>query len=197
MNQLDAIVMAGGRGTRLGLKEKPLVKLCGKPVIGYVLEALSESEFIDKIVVTTSKHTKKTEEFLKIKSIKTLETSGAGYVEDMINAVENLGFGKTLVVSSDLPLISTKEIDAVIEVYFRQSRPAMKVVVPVELFQKLGMEPSLAEDGFVPSGINIVDGKNINGEEYTLVTENGVFAFNLNTQKDLEIIERYKKLINY
>lgn len=197
MKRLDAIVMAGGRGTRLGLKEKPLVKLCGKPVIGYVLEALSESEFIDKIVVTTSKHTKKTEEFLKIKSIKTLETSGAGYVEDMINAVENLGFGKTLVVSSDLPLISTKEIDAVIEVYFRQSRPAMKVVVPVELFQKLGMEPSLAEDGFVPSGINIVDGKNINGEEYTLVTENGVFAFNLNTQKDLEIIERYKKLINY
>ncbi len=197
MKRLDAIVMAGGRGTRLGLKEKPMVELDGKPLIEYVLEALSGSEFIDRVVVTTSKHTTKTEEFLKTKSIKTLETRGDGYVEDMINAVENLGFSKTLVVSSDLPLISTKEIDAVIEVYFRQSLPAMKVVVPVELFQKLGMEPSLAEDGFVPSGINIVDGKNINGEEYTLVTENGVFAFNLNTLKDLEIIERYKKLINY
>ncbi len=197
MKRLDAIVMAGGRGTRLGLEEKPMVELDGKPLIEYVLEALSGSKFIDRVVVTTSKHTTKTEEFLKTKSIWTLETKGEDYVEDMINAVEKLGFGKTLVVSSDLPLITSKEIDSVIEAYFRQSCPAMKVVVPVGMFQKLNLEPSLAKDDLVPSGINIVDGKNIDGEEYTVVTHKGQFAFNLNTLKDLEIIERYKKLINY
>jgi len=37
---MDALVMAGGKGARLGKDEKPLTNLCGKPLIQYVLEAL-------------------------------------------------------------------------------------------------------------------------------------------------------------
>ncbi len=38
-----ALVMAGGKGTRMRIaKEKPLIQVCGKPVIEYVLEALNE-----------------------------------------------------------------------------------------------------------------------------------------------------------
>ena len=47
-----AIVMAGGRGTRLKVNvEKPLFKLHGKPLIKYVLDNISSS----KLVVGSSK----------------------------------------------------------------------------------------------------------------------------------------------
>ncbi|MFQ5975759.1 MAG: NTP transferase domain-containing protein [Candidatus Hydrothermarchaeales archaeon] len=196
MKRLDALVMAGGEGKRLGLDEKPLVELDGKPLISYVLDALSGSRHIDNVVVSTSKHTKKTQEFLKTYSIKTIETKGADYVEDMVYAVKKLNFGKTLVVSSDLPLITSKDIDTVIEEYFRQSCPAMKVVIPLNIFEKYKLKPSLVSNGLVPSGVNIVDGKNLDGKEFSLVTDKEEFAFNLNTLNDLESIERYKKLIS-
>ncbi len=37
---MDAIVMAGGMGKRLGKDEKPLTLLLGKPLISYVLHTL-------------------------------------------------------------------------------------------------------------------------------------------------------------
>jgi adenosylcobinamide-phosphate guanylyltransferase len=37
---VTALVMAGGKGTRMKLaEEKPLINVCGKPVIEYVLTA--------------------------------------------------------------------------------------------------------------------------------------------------------------
>lgn len=34
-----ALIMAGGAGSRLGLGEKPVVDVCGRPMIRYVLDA--------------------------------------------------------------------------------------------------------------------------------------------------------------
>lgn len=43
-----AIVMAGGRGTRLKVNvEKPLFKLHGKPLIKYVLDNISSSKLVE------------------------------------------------------------------------------------------------------------------------------------------------------
>ena len=57
---VTALVMAGGKGTRMRLaEEKPLIKVCGKPVIEYVIAALRNAKKIDSIVVATSTmHTK-------------------------------------------------------------------------------------------------------------------------------------------
>lgn len=42
---VTALVMAGGRGTRMRLaEEKPLVKVRGKPVIEYVIAALKNAK---------------------------------------------------------------------------------------------------------------------------------------------------------
>jgi len=46
--------MAGGMGKRLGKDEKPLTDLAGKPMIAYVLSALSGSKNIQRIFVATS-----------------------------------------------------------------------------------------------------------------------------------------------
>ena len=196
MNRVDALIMAGGRGKRLGLGEKPLVEIDGIPLIDIVLAALSGSKYVEDVVVATSKHTKATYEFLKAKSVKTLFTRGDDYVEDLIFAVKKLELGKTLVVSCDLPFISSEDIDAIIEEYYRQKCPAMKIMVPLEVFNKYNLEPSIISEGLVPSGINLIDGNNLDGKEYTYITEKEEFGFNLNTLKDLKMIERYKKLIN-
>ena len=49
---ITALVMAGGKGTRMrASEEKPLIKVCGKPVIEYVICALKGAKKIDSIIV--------------------------------------------------------------------------------------------------------------------------------------------------
>ena len=72
-----ALIMAGGKGTRLDLDyEKPMVKVNEKPMISYVIEALMESQYINKILVAISPNTPVTSEYVKkfpVKIIKTLD----------------------------------------------------------------------------------------------------------------------------
>jgi glucose-1-phosphate thymidylyltransferase len=55
---LIAIVLAGGYGTRLQVLSKnlpkPLLKVAGKPVIGYVFDKLAEVEDIGHVVISTN-----------------------------------------------------------------------------------------------------------------------------------------------
>ena len=61
-----AIVMAGGRGTRLKVNvEKPLFKLHGKPLIKYVLDNISSSKLVEDVVIAVSPHTQETIKYLK------------------------------------------------------------------------------------------------------------------------------------
>jgi len=41
-------------------------------------------------------------------------------------------------------------------------------------------------NGLVPTGVNIVDGEDLEGEESLYITSNPRFAFNINTLADLE-----------
>ena len=52
---MDALVMAGGRGSRLKMGEKPLVTLFGRPLIDYVALALEEST-VGRIYVATTEN---------------------------------------------------------------------------------------------------------------------------------------------
>ena len=36
---MHALILAGGEGTRLGMGEKPLVSICGKPMVSWVTDA--------------------------------------------------------------------------------------------------------------------------------------------------------------
>ncbi|MCD5409786.1 MAG: NTP transferase domain-containing protein, partial [Methanocellales archaeon] len=88
---MDALVMAGGHGNRLGKGEKPLIDLCGKPMISYVLNALCQSERVDKIFIATSPHTPETKKHLENVNYRVIETMGRGYIPDLIEATETLG----------------------------------------------------------------------------------------------------------
>jgi len=192
-----AILMAGGMGTRLKVPdEKPLFKLHDKPLIKYVLDNLSSSKLIDKIIIAVSPNTCKTTEYLQSLNMdfEILNTSGKDYLEDLsyiLDYFEKKSKNNTLLfINADLPFISTKTIDYVLDYYFKSDKDALSVVVPVEIFKNLGLDYSYEFNGCVPSGLNILRSENIIQNETQLILKKVELALNINTLFDSQIAEK-------
>ena len=204
-----AIVMAGGKGERLKADcEKPLFPLKDKFLIDYVLNNLNQSNLIDKIVIATSPNTSKTKDYL-IKNYGAdslnfnnndnkkwhdleynskfyyLDTPGKGYVEDLSFILDTFNKDSKnhvlLFINSDLPLVNTKIINYVLEVYQSSNKPALSVYVPTEIFEENDIEYSFEYNGKVPSGLNILLSQNVIQEEEELIIRCSELAFNVNT----------------
>jgi adenosylcobinamide-phosphate guanylyltransferase len=187
--RLPALVMAGGRGERFKGGEKPLAMCMGRPLVEHVLMSLEKAKRISTIHVVTSPWTRRTEEHLTGKW-GVLRAPGKSYVEDMVHALKTLGLGPTLVTAADLPLINPGDVDNVVSVYLNQREPALAVMVPISLFRSLGLTPTIVYEDLVPAGINVVDGKNLEGPQKILVVDNHRFAVNVNTKEDLLRLNR-------
>jgi adenosylcobinamide-phosphate guanylyltransferase len=200
---MDAVVMAGGMGKRLGLEEKPLTLILGKQMISYVIEALLGSINIDRIFVATSSRVEKTNlwllDFIKCHgNVGIIRTNGDGFVNDMASAVEEAGItGSVLITMADLPLITSTLIDRIIENYQGFNTPALSVHMNLDAFTKLGLRPDTVfhkNGGFiVPCGINILDAGRIREEQedHNLILDDEELALNVNTMEDLTVCERY------
>ena len=195
-----AILMAGGMGTRLEVPcEKPLFKLCNKPLIKYVLDNLNDSKLIDEIVIAVSHHTPETTEYLKSLNgdFKILDTSGDSYLTDLSFILDY--FEKKsdkdilLFINADLPFISTETIDYVLEYYLKSDKDALSTLVPVEIFKDLGLNYSYEFDGNVPSGLNVLRSVNIVQDEDQLVIPKRELALNINTLLDSQVAEKLYK----
>ena len=192
-----AILMAGGMGTRLKVPcEKPLFKLHDKPLIKYVLDNLKSSRLIDQIVIAVSPNTRQTTEYLRSlnEDYKILDTSGDDYLKDLsyiLDYFEKRSKEDILVfINADLPFISSQTIDDVITHYLNSDKDALSVLVPVEIFEQLGLEYSYDFEGKVPSGLNILRSENIIQDEDQLVLSKVELALNINTIPDSEIAEK-------
>lgn len=205
-----AILMAGGKGTRLKSNvEKPLFKFKSKPLIEYVLDNLTKSKYIEKIIVATSPHTPKTTEYIskKIKNYmdnfndlsnspnkiihESIETLGKGYLDDLsflLDKFEKNNKNDILVmINSDLPFVSSDIIDDVLEKYFKSDKIAMSVQVPIAIFNKYGIKPSCVFNDLVPSGLNILISQNIEQIEEKLIISKVELALNINTLDDIQL----------
>jgi adenosylcobinamide-phosphate guanylyltransferase len=200
---MDAVVMAGGMGKRLGIDEKPLTLILDRPMISYVLEALLGSKNIERIFVATSQRVEKTElwllDFVKNQNhVSIIRTKGDGFVNDMVSAVEEVKItGSVLITMADLPLITSTLIDRIIEKYHDINTPALSVHMGLDAFTRLGLRPGTVfhkNGGFiVPCGINILDAQRIREEQedYNLILDDEELVLNVNTGEDLEICKRY------
>jgi adenosylcobinamide-phosphate guanylyltransferase len=195
---VTALVMAGGKGTRMKLAmEKPLVEVGGKPVVERVLSALKGAKKIDRIIVATSPTTPKTTELMKQLGFETIETPGKDYVSDMGYTVQTLKMGVFLAVAADLPLIKSEVIDATVTRYEQSGKPALTVAVPLAVKERLGMciDYSFKEgkQDLVPVGINVIDGSKRYGDEWLdqeiFVLDNEQLAVNINTVSELNLAE--------
>jgi adenosylcobinamide-phosphate guanylyltransferase len=197
---ITALVMAGGKGTRMKLPvEKPLISVCGKPSIEYVLAALKEAKKIDRVIVATTTVTPKTTALMKKIGVQVIETPGKDYVSDMGFTVQTLKLGVFLGISADLPLVKGEMIDEIVTRYEVCGKPALTVAVPIEVKTKLGMGIEYSfktDDGcdVVPVGLNVIDGSKRYGDEWLdqdiFVVNHQELAVNINTVQELALAER-------
>ena len=194
---VTALVMAGGKGSRMALKEeKPLLQVGGKPVIEHVLEALKKAKKVDAVVVAVSDYTPKTAELVSKFPVSVVHTPGKEFVSDMGYAVRALKLQTVLAIGADFPLITAEVIDGIVECYEQCGKPALTVAVPMETKAKLGLGEKygfeLNGKRVVPAGINVIDGLRIDEaelEEKTCVLDRKEVAVNINTVQELHIAQ--------
>ena len=199
-----AIVMAGGRGTRLKVDvEKPLFKLHGKPLIKYVLDNISSSKLVEDVVIAVSSHTQETTKYLESLNgnFQILDTSGIDYLNDLsyiLTLFESESKNDILLfINADLPFISGETIDFVLTKYLESAKDSLSTQVPVEIFKKLDLEFSYQFNGSVPSGLNVLRSVNEIQEEEQLILPKIELALNINTLKDSIVAEKfYQAFIN-
>jgi adenosylcobinamide-phosphate guanylyltransferase len=187
--------MAGGKGSRLGMGEKPLVKLFGRPLIDYVVSALLDSS-ADRIFVAATENVPMTRKWALERELCVVDTKGKGFVTDMVEAVEMARVAEPiLIVMADLPLVTPDLIDEIMETYEKRPEPALSTHTPLDLHRRLGRRPdslfNYRSQLIVPSGINILDGANIREEQedYHLIMERIELAVNVNVVEDLKLCE--------
>ncbi|MCK5628792.1 NTP transferase domain-containing protein [Candidatus Bathyarchaeota archaeon] len=193
---ITALVMAGGKGTRMKLQEeKPLIKIGREHVVIRVIDALKNAQNVGEVWVATSHNTPKTAKLLRNHSVRVINTPGRGYINDLKFVVKKFGLSTVLAVSADLPLITGGFIDEILKRFNKSGRPALTVVVPSETKKKLGLGTEYAfkmEKGLVvPAGINIIDGRKIEEEmkQEVYILDRPEIAANMNTIDDLRVIE--------
>ncbi|MDP3035559.1 MAG: NTP transferase domain-containing protein [Methanobacteriaceae archaeon] len=195
-----ALVMAGGKGTRMKLDcEKPLVQANGKFLIDCVMDNLQDSTNINDIFIATSHHVPLTEEYAIKKGYKIIKTPGNGYLDDLsflLSYFESKNPDETLLtIGSDIPCVDGELIDFILNEYrlrYKKSqKPAMCVAVPIELFEKYDLEPSIVLEGIVPSGVNILRSINKIQDEEVLEVPKIELALNINTCKDIKVFEKF------
>lgn len=182
--------MCGGRGSRLdsnlGLSEsseprieKPLLKLCQKPLIQYIIETCEKIEIDFKIFAAVSPNTKKTKEYIKMSysnKVTILDTKGKGFSSDYKNVLqyfENSQVNnkktyqhrpsmsqKILFLPIDLPLISSDTLKKIIEI--KQNVPLVSIVIEKEMVTRWGFLPTsytiiIENKEYCYSGISMVD----------------------------------------
>ncbi len=171
--------MAGGKAKRLQMDiEKPLIEIDGKTILERTVDVLKDAG-INEVFVAVTQTTSKTKSKAKELGLKMVQTPGNGYVQDIQYLMEQ--FNEFLVVSADLPFLSSELIRNVLTKY-KETNLSISVVVPLKDYADMGFTPSVTMNGFVPVGINIVS----EGEDYLYVIK-GKQTVNINTKKELEM----------
>ncbi|PVU72048.1 GTP--adenosylcobinamide-phosphate guanylyltransferase [Vulcanisaeta sp. SCGC AB-777_J10] len=103
---MKVLIMAGGRGSRIGDPSKPLIKILGKPMIEYVIDAING---LGEMNIATTKNHERIIQWARSNNYTIVLTSGRDYPNDLIEALRLTGT-PTLVLPSDMPLLSKEFI---------------------------------------------------------------------------------------
>ncbi len=201
--KVPALIMAGGRGSRMGLPtEKPLLPFLDKPLIDWVGKAVSDAKKVSEFYVVVSSNTPLTEKHCLEKGWKILRTDAKGYHNDLKQAVSKANLmGPVLTMPSDVPAITGRFLDRVVSEFEVCGKDFLAVFVPIKMRQDLGLSISSTDEykgvWYAVSGINIINGAKIQGEgkieTSAIISEETEVLLNINTTKDLEIAQEIMK----
>jgi len=197
---MRALIMAGGVGSRLNLGEKPLILICGQPMVSYVIRAFWHAGC--EPVLAVSPQTPMTMNWCRANNIAFCRTDGKNYIDDMVQAVRLLDEHNPLFISvSDIPCISADIVRSIFQTYETAGKSALSTWVPAGLVNtcREGM-PYREQIGGVeacPAGINILRGDRIDEiqDEWRLLLNEPRIALNVNTRADREKAEATLKQI--
>ena len=167
--------MCGGEGSRLDTDtEKPLVQICGVPMVDRVRKTLQHSN-VEDVYAVVSPHAPATASHLG-SELPCIETPGNGYVSDLQTALAEGPVEPPVLTSvADLPLLAPGAVDRLIahaqgvpyngvgDVDGYENGPpegdarvrSATAVVPAALKRALGV--SVDGDGpWIPAGLNVV-----------------------------------------
>lgn len=173
-----------------------MVTIFGRKLIEYVALALEDSS-VESIYVATTENVPLTRAWALDWNLSVVDTPGMGFVPDMISAVKGaMVTDPIMIIMADLPLITSELIDTIIEVYEERPEPALSTHTPLDLHRRLGRRPdslfNYRGQLIVPSGINVLDGGEIEREQedYHLIMERIELAVNVNVAENLRLCER-------
>jgi adenosylcobinamide-phosphate guanylyltransferase len=200
--KVPALVMAGGRGSRMGLPtEKPMLLFLGEPFIGRVVAAVQSAKNVSCLTVVTSPNTPLTEAWCKQRGLEVFRAGGNGYHLDLKEVITEKKLNRpVLTISADLPALTGVFLDKAVLSFQKCGKDALAVYVTVAARQKLGLSTSSLDvfegKSVCISGVNIINGAKINEPTISsgaLIEDDVAVLFNVNTSKDLEIAEKAAK----
>lgn len=189
-----AIVMSGGKGSRMKSSEEKLLLQYKKPIILHVAEALSESECFSKIIFLTSPNSPNTKKLLLENNYEIIESAGKGYVEDLNTILKSIS-DPVFVTSADLPLLDKNIIKKIVSLY-DENHKWTSFLITKQFLTKLGIstnyEVSFQNQTCNYSGISMINSDEIsnleNIKENFVILDDKRIAFNVNTQKDYGLL---------
>ena len=179
--------------------EKPMQVIGDKPTVQRVVEAISASPNIDRLLVSVSDNTPETERFLNSLGVETIRTSGESFMDDLHDAFRVLDGDYVLTCPSDLPLLTTDVVDLFIEYFQPGTMESAIAVVDEETVVRTGITPSYTREHngreWVLSGLCIMNRpKTLAGDylqEYLFETDWVELSVNVNTLDELELARSY------
>jgi len=191
-----ALIMAGGRGTRLGMGEKPLVRILNRPMIDYIVKAFEEAGH--EPVIALSDNVPMTKNWCRVNGIEYYSAGGLGYVEDLIEfTTETDERSPFLTCASDIPGITPGTINEIYLKYTESKKESCSVWIPEDLIRKINFSCNYRENirGIIscPTGLNIVNGSRIAEEqdEIKVISEDITLGYNINTPEELSLFENF------
>jgi adenosylcobinamide-phosphate guanylyltransferase len=164
-------------------------------MVSWVIDAFTGAGL--EVTVVASNRTPMTLNYLRAQGIPFYVAMGGGYVEDIIEAVTELGIKAPLFTSvADIPCLRPEHVKEIQEAYISQDKPALSTWIPQTLCQPAGCRTDYRElvDGVqaVPIGVNILLGERITEpqEEYRLLLHDPALGRNVNTKEDLEAVRK-------
>lgn len=198
---MQALINAGGKGSRMGKCgiEKPMQMVGDKHTVQRVVDALSASSHIDRLLVSVSDNTPETERYLNSVGVETIRTSGESFMDDLHDAFRVMDGEYVVTCPSDLPLLTTEVVDTFIEYFVPGRMDSAIAVVDEQTVRKTGITPSYTREyegrNWVLSGLCIMNRpRTLAGdylEEYLFETNWVELSVNVNTQRELELARSY------
>lgn len=106
--EVTGIILAGGKSSRMGT-DKGLQELCGKPLISYVIDALSG--LCSEIIISSSSEGYQSFGYKVIAD----ELPGIGPMGGIYSALRQSSTENNLVISCDLPFVTEKLLSYILE----------------------------------------------------------------------------------